>query len=114
MPKRKSKTRYLPPKQLPDSWKKKGSNRVRNGLKRGVLIFSSFGFITSGLLLLIKREKIPDLIGLDSVNTSVLAMLMCIFMTVLFAVLLGGVLDKDKDGNWTHKGDASGWKSSGG
>ncbi len=35
-------------------------------------------------------------------------------MTVLFAVLLRGVLDKDKDGNWTHKGDASGWKSSGG
>ena len=119
MPKRKPrkpKKRYLPPKNLPDSWKKKSSNRVRNGVrngfKLGVLIFSSFGFITSFLVLLMKQEKIPDLIGLDSVRAGTLAVPVCICMALLLATLTG-TFDKDKDGNWTHKGDGW-WPSSGG
>ena len=110
-------------KQLADSRQKivssrtrngsKVSSRSRNGLKRGVVMVSSFGLVILGLLLAMKRKAMPDLIGLDSVDEMALVMLIIIFMSLLFASF-GGRLDKDEDGNWAHKGDWSGWGGSGG
>ena len=74
---------------------------------------SSFGMVILSLLLAMKRKAMPDLIGLDSVDEMALVMPICIFMSLLLASF-GGRLDKDKDGNWAHKGDWSGWGGSGG
>ena len=73
----------------------------------------SSGLVVLCLLLAMKREAMPDLIGLDSVDEMALVMLITIFMSLLLASF-GGRLDKDADGNWAHKGDWSGWGGSGG
>ena len=54
----------------------------------------SSGLVVLCLLLAMKREAMPDLIGLDSVNEMALVMLITIFMSLLLASF-GGRLDKD-------------------